>query len=43
MLDPAVLRPGRFDEVIEMTMPDENDRQEIFASASSKQASRKGY
>ncbi|MGO9571164.1 MAG: CDC48 family AAA ATPase [Desulfomonilaceae bacterium] len=30
MLDPAVLRPGRFDEVIEMTMPDEKDRQEIF-------------
>jgi transitional endoplasmic reticulum ATPase len=30
MLDPAVLRPGRFDEVIEMTMPDEKDREEIF-------------
>ncbi len=30
MLDPAVLRPGRFDEVIEMTMPNEKDREEIF-------------
>jgi transitional endoplasmic reticulum ATPase len=30
MLDPAVLRPGRFDEIIEMPLPDENDRQEIF-------------
>ena len=31
MLDPAVLRPGRFDEVIEMPMPDEPTREEIFA------------
>jgi len=30
MLDPAVLRPGRFDEVIEITMPNEKDRGEIF-------------
>jgi len=30
MLDPAVLRPGRFDEVIEIPMPDEKDRAEIF-------------
>jgi transitional endoplasmic reticulum ATPase len=31
MLDPAVLRPGRFDEIIEIPMPDEKGRQEIFA------------
>lgn len=30
MLDPAVLRPGRFDEVVEIPMPDEKDREEIF-------------
>jgi transitional endoplasmic reticulum ATPase len=30
MLDPAVLRPGRFDHVIEMMMPDQKDREEIF-------------
>lgn len=30
MLDPAVIRPGRFDEVVEITLPDEDDRQEIF-------------
>lgn len=30
MLDPAVIRPGRFDEVIEIPMPDEKDREEIF-------------
>ncbi len=30
MLDPAVLRPGRFDEVIEIPMPDEQDRLEVF-------------
>jgi transitional endoplasmic reticulum ATPase len=30
MLDPAVLRPGRFDNVIEIPMPDQNDRREIF-------------
>jgi transitional endoplasmic reticulum ATPase len=30
MLDPAVLRPGRFDEVVEILMPDEKDRKEIF-------------
>ena len=31
LLDPAVLRPGRFDEVVEIPMPDEDDREEIFA------------
>lgn len=31
MLDPAVIRPGRFDEVIEMNLPDEQDRAEVFA------------
>ena len=30
MLDPAVLRPGRFDEVVEIPIPDEKDRKEIF-------------
>ncbi len=30
MLDPAVLRPGRFDEIIEIPMPDEKDRRSIF-------------
>jgi transitional endoplasmic reticulum ATPase len=30
MLDPAVLRPGRFDEIIEIPMPDEEDRRSIF-------------
>jgi len=30
MLDPAVIRPGRFDEVIEIPLPDLNDREEIF-------------
>jgi transitional endoplasmic reticulum ATPase len=30
MLDAAVLRPGRFDEVVEILMPDEKDRKRIF-------------
>jgi transitional endoplasmic reticulum ATPase len=30
MLDAAALRPGRFDEVVEILMPDENDRKMIF-------------
>ena len=30
MIDPAILRPGRFDEVVEIPMPDEQGRQEIF-------------
>ncbi|MEW6731753.1 MAG: CDC48 family AAA ATPase [Acidobacteriota bacterium] len=30
MLDPAVLRPGRFDEIIEILPPDEISRKEIF-------------
>jgi transitional endoplasmic reticulum ATPase len=30
MLDPAVLRPGRFDEILELPLPGEQDRQEIF-------------
>jgi len=30
MLDPAVLRPGRFDEIVEIPMPDEKDRREVF-------------
>lgn len=29
LLDPAALRPGRFDEVVEISMPDEKDRKEI--------------
>ncbi len=30
MLDPAVLRPGRFGEIVEIPMPDEKERREIF-------------
>ena len=30
ILDAAVLRPGRFDEVVEIPVPDEKDREEIF-------------
>lgn len=30
MLDAAVLRPGRFDDIVEMMMPDERDREAIF-------------
>jgi len=30
ILDPAVLRPGRFDEIVEIPIPDKKDRQEIF-------------
>lgn len=30
MLDPAVLRPGRFDEIVEIPMPNEADRAAIF-------------
>jgi len=30
ILDPAVTRPGRFDEIIEMNMPDEAGRKAIF-------------
>jgi transitional endoplasmic reticulum ATPase len=31
LMDPAVLRPGRFDEIINIPLPEETDRQEIFA------------
>lgn len=30
MLDPAILRPGRFDEIIKIGMANEKDRREIF-------------
>ena len=30
MLDPAVLRPGRFDEILEIPLPDEEGREEVF-------------
>jgi transitional endoplasmic reticulum ATPase len=30
ILDPAVLRPGRFDEIIRIPVPDDEGRQEIF-------------
>lgn len=30
MLDPAVLRPGRFDEIVEIPLPGKEDRVEIF-------------
>ena len=31
LLDPAILRPGRFDVIIEIPLPDENGRSEILA------------
>ena len=31
ILDAAVLRPGRFDDIVEMMMPDQQDREAIFA------------
>ncbi len=31
MMDPAVLRPGRFDEIVQIPLADEQDRREIFA------------
>lgn len=31
MLDPAMLRPGRFDEIIDIPKPAERDRKEIFS------------
>ncbi len=31
ILDPAVLRPGRFDDLIQIPLPDEAAREEIFA------------
>jgi transitional endoplasmic reticulum ATPase len=31
LMDPAVLRPGRFDEIVEIPLPSEQDRQEVFA------------
>ncbi len=31
LLDPAILRPGRFDETLEIALPDEAGRAEIFA------------
>jgi transitional endoplasmic reticulum ATPase len=30
MLDPAILRPGRFDEIVEIPLPDEQSRRQIF-------------
>lgn len=30
MLDPAVLRPGRFDEIVEIPLPDQSGRKAIF-------------
>jgi len=30
MIDPAILRPGRFDEIIKIPLPEEKDRREIF-------------
>jgi transitional endoplasmic reticulum ATPase len=31
-LDPAVLRPGRFDEIVKVPLPDQQGREEIFAT-----------
>ncbi|HUU40187.1 MAG TPA: AAA family ATPase, partial [Desulfatiglandales bacterium] len=30
MLDPAILRPGRFDEIVDIPLPEKKDREEIF-------------
>ena len=30
MLDPAIMRPGRFDEIVEIPLPDEQSRRQIF-------------
>jgi transitional endoplasmic reticulum ATPase len=30
MLDPAILRPGRFDEIVDIALPDEESRRMIF-------------
>jgi len=30
MLDPAVIRPGRFDQIIEIPIPNQKDREDIF-------------
>ena len=30
LLEPALLSPGRFDKIIEISLPDEKDREEIF-------------
>jgi transitional endoplasmic reticulum ATPase len=31
LIDPAMLRPGRFDEIIELGLPDEEARQQILS------------
>jgi transitional endoplasmic reticulum ATPase len=31
MLDPAVIRPGRFDQIVEIPIPNQEDRREIFS------------
>ncbi len=31
MLDPAVIRPGRFDEIVGIPLPSQDDRREIFS------------
>jgi len=31
LIDPAMLRPGRFDEIIELGLPDEDARKQILA------------
>ncbi|MHA1206871.1 MAG: AAA family ATPase [Candidatus Hodarchaeales archaeon] len=30
MIDPAILRPGRFDHIIKLSLPDESERKAIF-------------
>ena len=35
MIDPAILRPGRFDHIITLSLPDESERKAIFMIHSS--------
>ncbi|MCL5675413.1 MAG: AAA family ATPase [Candidatus Marsarchaeota archaeon] len=36
MLDPSIMRPGRFDKVIYMSLPDEHGREQIFMKCAEK-------
>ena len=42
MLDPAILRPGRFDEIVEIPVPDEESRRRDLPGPSAEQAAGAG-